>query len=78
LVEGFVPLSLSVSSLWLSLLATTERKRVSNMTTATKTCYLCYTPGQPDVPAVEMSPYGYAVCMSHYRSDFNEFVSDYS
>ena len=41
-------------------------------------CYLCYTPGQDDVDAVEMSPYGYAVCMSHYRSDFNEFVRDYS
>jgi hypothetical protein len=41
-------------------------------------CYLCYTPGQSDVDAVEMSPYGYAVCMSHYRSDFNEFVRDYS
>ena len=41
-------------------------------------CFLCYTPGQPDVPAVKMSPYGYSVCMSHYRSDFSEFVSDYS
>ena len=41
-------------------------------------CYLCYTPGHDDVDAVKMSPYGYAVCMSHYRSDFNEFVSDYS
>jgi hypothetical protein len=43
-----------------------------------KICFLCYTPGQPDVPAVEMSPYGYAVCASHYASDFDEFVSDYS
>jgi hypothetical protein len=30
------------------------------------------------VPAVEMSPYGYPVCLPHYRRDFDEFASDYS
>jgi hypothetical protein len=73
-----VPSSSSVSSQWLLRLPTTERKRVSNMTTTTKTCYLCYTPGMPDVPAVEYSPYGYPACASHYASDFDEFASDYS
>jgi hypothetical protein len=47
-------------------------------TTTNKTCFLCYTPGMPDVDAVEMSPYGYPVCASHYANDFNDFTSDYS
>ena len=47
-------------------------------TTTNKTCFLCYTPGMPDVPAVEYSPYGYPACASHYANDFNDFTSDYS
>ena len=48
------------------------------MNTTDKTCFLCYTPGQPDVDAVEMSPYGYAVCANHYANDLYEFTTDYS
>jgi hypothetical protein len=44
-----------------------------------KKCFLCMdADGGNAVPAVEYSPYGYDVCLSHYRSDFSEFVSDYS
>ena len=48
------------------------------MNTTDKTCFLCYTPGQPDVPAVDYSPYGYFACAGHYAKDFDEFVRDYS
>lgn len=44
-----------------------------------KKCYLCMdADGGNAVPAVKYSPYGYPTCQSHYNSDFNEFVSDYS
>ena len=40
-------------------------------------CFLCMdADGGNPVTAVQYSPFGYAVCESHYRSDFNEFVRD--
>lgn len=42
-----------------------------------KNCYLCSDiNGENGSLATNDSPYGYPVCASHYRSDFDEFVDD--